>query len=83
MAVPPNSGNGKRPRLKGRGIPGASPATPAGDLYVVLNLVLPPAGTDAAKAAYGALRDAFKFDPSANFPVVDSRQNEGSALHRE
>jgi curved DNA-binding protein len=67
MTVPPNSGNGRRLRLKGRGIPGSSPTTPAGDLYVVLNVVLPPANTDAAKAAYGALRDAFKFDPRANF----------------
>jgi curved DNA-binding protein len=67
MTVPANSANGRRLRLKGRGIPGASSDTPPGDLYVVLDLVLPPAGTDAEKAAYGALREAFKFDPRANF----------------
>jgi curved DNA-binding protein len=67
MTVPRNSANGKRLRLKGRGIPRATPATPTGDLYVVLDVVMPPADTDAEKAAYGALRDAFKFDPRANF----------------
>jgi curved DNA-binding protein len=67
MTVPPNSANGRRLRLKRRGIPGASPDTQPGDLYVVLDVVLPPAGTDAANAAYGALRDAFEFDPRANF----------------
>jgi curved DNA-binding protein len=67
MTVPPNSANGRRLRLKGRGIPGASASTPSGDLYVVLDVVLPPAATDEEKAAYGALRDAFRFDPRANF----------------
>jgi curved DNA-binding protein len=67
LTVPPNSANGRRLRLKGRGIPGASPATSPGDLYVVLGVVLPPAATDAAKAAYSAMRDAFEFDPRANF----------------
>jgi curved DNA-binding protein len=67
MTIPANSANGRRLRLKGRGIPGASPSTPPGDLYVVLDAVLPPGDTDAAKAAYSAFRDAFKFDPRANF----------------
>jgi curved DNA-binding protein len=67
MTVPPNSANGRRLRLKGRGIPGSSSSSPAGDLYVVLDVVQPAANTDAAKAAYGALRDAFQFDPRANF----------------
>jgi curved DNA-binding protein len=63
MTIPSNSANGRRLRLKGRGIPG----TPPGDLYVVLGVVLPSADTDTAKAAYSAMRDAFKFDPRANF----------------
>jgi curved DNA-binding protein len=67
MTIPPDSANGRRLRLKGRGIPGTSSATPAGDLYVVLSVVLPSANTEAAKKAYGALRDAFKFDPRAHF----------------
>jgi curved DNA-binding protein len=67
MKVPHNSANGRRLRLKGRGIPQATPSSPAGDLYVVLDVVLPQAETNAEKAAYVALRDAFKFDPRANF----------------
>jgi curved DNA-binding protein len=66
MTVPRNSANGRRLRLKGRGIPQATQSTPVGDLYVVLDVVLPLADTDAEKSAYGALRDAFKFDPRAS-----------------
>jgi curved DNA-binding protein len=63
MTVPAGSAAGRRLRLRGRGIPG----NPAGDLYVVLGIVLPKADTDARKAAYNALREAFEFDPRANF----------------
>lgn len=63
MTVPAGSAGGRRLRLKGKGIP----ANPPGDLYVVLNIVLPPADSDAAKAAYDAMRQAFNFDPRANF----------------
>lgn len=66
MTIPPNSANGRRLRLKDRGIPGASPSSAAGHLYVILKLVLPAADTEAAKAAYNALRDATRFDPRAN-----------------
>ena len=63
MTVPPGSAAGRRLRLRGRGIPG----NPPGDLYVMLGIVLPPADTDAQKAAYNAMREAFKFDPRAHF----------------
>jgi len=63
MTVPAGSAAGKRLRLKGRGIPGKPP----GDLYVTLAIALPIADTDAKKAAYVALRQAFKFDPRAHF----------------
>jgi len=63
MTIPPGSTSGRRLRLKGKGIPG----NPAGDLYVILNIVLPPADSDSAKAAYEAMRQAFAFDPRAHF----------------
>jgi len=63
MTVPRNSAGGRRLRLKGKGIPG----TPAGDLYVVLNVALPPADSETATAAYEAMRQAFNFDPRAQF----------------
>ena len=63
MTVPKGSAGGRRLRLKGKGIPGKQP----GDLYVVLNIVLPPADTERAAAAYDVMRKAFNFDPRAHF----------------
>ncbi|MFX1677393.1 DnaJ C-terminal domain-containing protein [Paraburkholderia sp. A2WS-5] len=61
MRVPMGSASGRRLRLKGKGIPG----NPPGDLYVILNIVLPPADSEPAKAAYNTMRQAFNFDPRA------------------
>ena len=63
MKIPAGSTNGRRFRLKGKGIPG----NPAGDLYVILTIVLPPADSESAKAAYETMRQAFDFDPRAHF----------------
>ena len=63
VTVPAGSSAGRRLRLKGRGIPG----NPAGDFYVMLGIVLPPADTDVKKAAYVTMRDAFDFNPRASF----------------
>jgi len=62
LTIPPNSPNGRKLRLRNRGIPASQP----GDLYVVLNVVLPSASTEAAKAAYADFRQAFDFHPRAN-----------------
>lgn len=59
LKIPPASAAGRKLRLKGRGIPG----NPAGDLYVVLKVVLPPAESEAAKEAYREMAQAFKFNP--------------------
>ncbi|WP_457423558.1 DnaJ C-terminal domain-containing protein [Roseateles sp. P5_E7] len=60
LTIPAGSIQGRKLRLKGRGLPGKPP----GDLYAVLTLTLPRAGSDAAQAAYTALRAAFPdFDP--------------------
>ena len=48
-------GGQRRKLTKGRGIP----ATEPGNLYAVLKVVLPPAASDEAKAAYEALREAY------------------------
>lgn len=61
LKIPAHSAGGRRLRLKGRGIPGE----PAGDLYVVLAIALPPADTDAAREAYRACERAMPFDPRA------------------
>jgi curved DNA-binding protein len=59
VAVPPNSRNGRKLRLRGRGIPG----DPPGDLYLELELVLPPADTDAARELYRTMERQMKFNP--------------------
>ena len=61
LTVPAGSTSGRKLRLKGRGIPGE----PAGDLYAQLDIVLPPADSDASRQAYEALRAAAgpQFDP--------------------
>jgi len=61
LTIPPNSAAGRRLRRKGKGFPGE----PAGDMYAVLAIALPPADTDAARAAYRAMAGAFRFDPRA------------------
>jgi curved DNA-binding protein len=63
LKIPAGSHAGGKLRLRGRGIP----ATPPGDLYVVLQIALPPANDEHAKAAYAALAAALPFDPRAGF----------------
>lgn len=63
LTIPPGSAAGRKLRLKGKGIPGSSADKPAGDLYAVLTIVLPPANTEAAKQAYQALHEATQFNP--------------------
>lgn len=59
LKVPAGSQNGRRLRLKGRGIPGPEP----GDLYVELEVVLPPADTDKARELYETMAHELAFDP--------------------
>lgn len=61
LKIPAGSQAGRKLRLKGRGLPGKTP----GDLYVVLKLVIPPADTDQAKAAYRRMEKDFAFNPRA------------------
>ena len=65
LKIPAASHAGSKLRLKGRGIP----AKPAGDFYVVLQIALPPATDDAAKAAYSAMAAALPFNPRASLGV--------------
>jgi curved DNA-binding protein len=61
LKIPAGSTGGRKLRLKGRGIPGATP----GDFYVVLQIALPPAESAAAKTAYREMEQALKFNPRA------------------
>ncbi len=66
LKIPSNSQAGKKLRLKGRGIPAKTP----GDLYVVLQIVLPPADNDKARAIYKRMRETLEFDPRATMKVT-------------
>lgn len=59
LKVPAGSQTGRRLRLKGRGIPGTEP----GDLYVELEVVLPPANTEKARELYETMAQELAFDP--------------------
>lgn len=65
LKIPAGSHAGTKLRLKGRGIP----ATQPGDFYVVLQIALPAANDDKAKAAYAALAAALPFNPRASLGV--------------
>jgi curved DNA-binding protein len=62
LKVPPNSQAGKKLRLKGRGIP----ARQAGDLFVVLQIVVPPADSKEQRRIYEQMKREFSFNPRAN-----------------
>jgi len=59
VRIPQNSQNGRNLRLKGRGIPAATP----GDLYLVLEVVLPKADNPKARELYEAMARELAFDP--------------------
>jgi curved DNA-binding protein len=59
VKIPPGSQSGRKLRLKSRGIPGQ----PAGDLYLVLEVVLPPADTESAQRIYHTMARELAFNP--------------------
>ncbi|HEC16879.1 MAG TPA: J domain-containing protein [Sedimenticola sp.] len=65
LKIPAGSAAGRKLRLKGRGIPGKPP----GDFYAVLQIALPPAETEAARAAYRDFEKALPFNPRARLGV--------------
>jgi curved DNA-binding protein len=65
LKIPPGTGSGRKLRLKARGIPGKPP----GDLYVVPQITLPPADTDAAKALYRKMEQELAYNPRRKLGV--------------
>ena len=59
LTVPAGSAQGRKLRLKGKGIPGKTP----GDLYVVLQIAMPPAPDEAQRRAWSELARLHAFDP--------------------
>jgi len=65
VRVPENSQSGRKLRLKDRGIPAATP----GDLYLILEIVLPPAVSDKEREFYQTMAREFAFNPRKNLGV--------------
>jgi curved DNA-binding protein len=61
VTVPAGSQSGRKLRLRGRGIPGKE----AGDLYLLLEVVLPPANTEQAREVYRTMARDLAFNPRA------------------
>lgn len=59
VGIPEGSQTGRKLRLKGRGIPGSTP----GDLYLVLEVVLPPASSARARELYQTMARELNFNP--------------------
>jgi curved DNA-binding protein len=59
MRIPAGAKSGQRLRLKGRGLPGATP----GDQYVEFKIVMPPADTPRARELYEQMKKEMPFDP--------------------
>jgi curved DNA-binding protein len=59
LKIPPNSRQGSKLRLAGRGLPAKNP----GDFYVILQIALPPANTERAKELYQKMQQTLDFNP--------------------
>ena len=66
LKIPANSMAGKKLRLKGRGIPSKVP----GDLYVVLQIVLPSSDDEKSREIYERMKEEISFNPRASMEVV-------------
>jgi curved DNA-binding protein len=62
IKLPPGSSHGKKLRIKGKGIPSKTP----GDLYITVNIVLPPADNEKARKIYEEMK-SLNFNPRENF----------------
>jgi len=65
LRIPEGSQQGRKLRLKGRGIPAKIP----GDFYVVLQIALPPATSGKAKTMYEEMRREIDFNPRSGLGV--------------
>jgi len=65
ITIPANSAQGRRLRLKGRGIPGKTP----GDFYAVLRISLPPARDEKSRKVYQEMAQELSFNPRAQLGV--------------
>jgi curved DNA-binding protein len=67
LTVPAGAASGQKLRLRGRGLP-AGNANAAGDQFVIIKIVAPPAQSTKAKEAYAKMKEEFDFDARADWP---------------
>ena len=65
LKIPAGTGSGRKLRLKGRGIPGKT----AGDLYVIPQITVPPADSDAARELYRRMERELPYNPRKGLGV--------------
>jgi len=65
LTIPAGSGQGRKLRLRGRGIPSVEP----GDFYAVLQIALPPANNPEAQRLYREMEAKLAFNPRQNLGV--------------
>ncbi len=65
LKIPGGTPSGRKLRLKARGIPGK----PAGDLYVVPQITLPPADSDSARDLYRKMEQELAYNPRSQLGV--------------
>lgn len=65
LKIPASTASGRKMRLKGRGIPGK----PAGDLYVVPQITLPIADSEADKELYRKMQQQMAYNPRSKLGV--------------
>lgn len=65
ITIPANSTQGRKLRLKGRGIPGKAP----GDFYAILQVSLPPARDEKSKKIYQTMAEELSFNPRSGLGV--------------
>jgi curved DNA-binding protein len=65
LKVPPGTQAGQRLRLGGRGLP--KPGSGAGDLYAIVQIVVPESPSESEHARYRQLAEISNFNPRAHF----------------
>ena len=71
LKVPPGTNTGQKLRLGKRGLPKRREGE--GDLFAIVQIVVPPALTEREKALFKEFADASKFNPHASFPTGDGK----------
>lgn len=71
LKVPAGTNTGQKLRLAKRGLPKRREGE--GDLFAIVQIVVPTSPTEREKALFKELADASKFNPRASFPTGDGK----------